>query len=114
MTPHLGQGACQALLDADALARALGESVDVPTALARYDRERNRAGRRYAAGSRAVGRLAHASAAAPPRDVVLRGIGALMQRRPVLSVAPTNTPRRWPGRASPTGSGRARSPARHR
>lgn len=40
MSPQLGQGANMALLDAAALARAVGDDADVAAALCRYDRER--------------------------------------------------------------------------
>lgn len=40
MTPYLGQGGCQALEDAVALAAALGANPDVDAALAGYDRQR--------------------------------------------------------------------------
>ncbi|WP_040700173.1 FAD-dependent monooxygenase [Nocardia vinacea] len=40
MTPFLAQGACQALEDAVVLAAELTGSVEIPTALAQYDRQR--------------------------------------------------------------------------
>jgi 2-polyprenyl-6-methoxyphenol hydroxylase-like FAD-dependent oxidoreductase len=45
MTPNLGQGACQALEDAVALAAALATEATVKAALARYDAERGPRGR---------------------------------------------------------------------
>ncbi|MBQ1024668.1 FAD-dependent oxidoreductase [Micromonospora sp. C95] len=40
MTPHLGQGACQAIEDAVTLGAVAGPAVDVPAALRAYDRVR--------------------------------------------------------------------------
>src|SRR5262249_24859530 len=40
MTPDLGRGACEALIDAVALARCLAEESTVDGALRRYDRQR--------------------------------------------------------------------------
>ncbi|MEU7551842.1 NAD(P)/FAD-dependent oxidoreductase [Streptomyces sp. NPDC044571] len=59
MTPNLGQGACTALLDAEALSRAVaahGRS-DLPSALRAYDRERRRSAQRVAFGSRTLHRF---------------------------------------------------------
>lgn len=42
MTPDLGQGACQAIVDATSLADCLAEMRDVPRALAAYQRRRQR------------------------------------------------------------------------
>ncbi|MET9963584.1 NAD(P)/FAD-dependent oxidoreductase [Streptomyces sp. NPDC006326] len=60
MTPNLGQGACTALLDAEALSRAVaahGRSA-LPSALRAYDRERRRSAQRVAFGSRTLHRFA--------------------------------------------------------
>ncbi|GAA3394564.1 FAD-dependent monooxygenase [Cryptosporangium minutisporangium] len=73
MAPSLGQGACQALVDADCLAAQLGAvssstggraggvgpdtARDVTTALQRYDRLRRRPTRRLARASRLVSRF---------------------------------------------------------
>lgn len=61
MTPNLGQGACTAILDADALSRALAAAPPGPTgiagALRAYDRERRRSARRTAFGSRTLHRF---------------------------------------------------------
>ncbi|WP_026328153.1 FAD-dependent oxidoreductase [Streptomyces sulphureus] len=60
MTPNLGQGACTALLDAEALARACATAdvpAALPTALRAYDRERRRAAQRVAFGSRTLHRF---------------------------------------------------------
>ncbi|MGW7471924.1 FAD-dependent oxidoreductase [Streptomyces cyaneofuscatus] len=55
MTPNLGQGACTAILDADALARAVAVAPPGPAGLAAalraYDRERRRSAQRTAFAS---------------------------------------------------------------
>ncbi|MBO4204937.1 FAD-dependent monooxygenase [Micromonospora echinofusca] len=72
MTPDLGQGACQALIDAVTLADCLGAGAPVPVALRTYDRRRRRRTQRLAAMARRVGRLAQAHRYAPARDVLVR------------------------------------------
>ncbi|MFI1222117.1 MULTISPECIES: FAD-dependent oxidoreductase [unclassified Streptomyces] len=61
MTPNLGQGACTAILDADALTRALAAAPPGPAgvagALRAYDRERRRSAQRTAFGSRTLHRF---------------------------------------------------------
>ncbi|MBB6037041.1 FAD-dependent monooxygenase [Phytomonospora endophytica] len=57
MTPDLGQGACQALIDGLVLAECLAAQADVSTGLAEYDRRRRRPSQRVAAMARRVGRL---------------------------------------------------------
>lgn len=61
MTPNLGQGACTAILDADALARAITAAPPGPEgvagALRVYDRERRRSAQRTAFASRALHRF---------------------------------------------------------
>ncbi|MCX5609565.1 MULTISPECIES: NAD(P)/FAD-dependent oxidoreductase [unclassified Streptomyces] len=62
MTPNLGQGACTALLDAEALTRAVAEIAAVgpgglPAALRAYDTERRRSAQRVALGSRTLHRF---------------------------------------------------------
>ncbi|MGW7435149.1 FAD-dependent oxidoreductase [Streptomyces sp. NPDC054849] len=59
MTPNLGQGACTALLDAEALARAVAtaEPAGLPGALRAYDTERRRSAQRIAFGSRNLHRF---------------------------------------------------------
>ncbi|MFE7456857.1 FAD-dependent oxidoreductase [Streptomyces sp. NPDC057554] len=56
MTPNLGQGACTAILDADALARAVTREP-LPAALRAYDRERRRSAQRTAFASRTLHRF---------------------------------------------------------
>ncbi|MEU9039064.1 NAD(P)/FAD-dependent oxidoreductase [Streptomyces sp. NPDC048352] len=55
MTPNLGQGACTALLDAEALARAV--AAHGRSALPAYDAQRRRSAQRVALGSRALHRF---------------------------------------------------------
>ncbi|MGW4215844.1 FAD-dependent oxidoreductase [Streptomyces bacillaris] len=61
MTPNLGQGACTAILDAEALARAVAAAPPGPAALAAalraYDRERRRSAQRTAFASRTLHRF---------------------------------------------------------
>ncbi|PCG81849.1 monooxygenase [Streptomyces sp. WZ.A104] len=61
MTPNLGQGACTAILDADALARAVAAARPGPAGLAAalraYDRERRRSAQRTALASRTLHRF---------------------------------------------------------
>ncbi|MFE6225034.1 FAD-dependent monooxygenase [Streptomyces sp. NPDC057854] len=57
MTPHLGQGACQALEDAVALAAALAAAPTVESALARYDAERRPRSQAVARAARQAGRM---------------------------------------------------------
>ncbi|MET9262754.1 FAD-dependent monooxygenase [Amycolatopsis sp. NPDC004079] len=56
MQPNLGQGACQALEDAVALAAALS-SADIDTALTRYDAERRPRSQAVALAARRTGRM---------------------------------------------------------
>ncbi|WP_435281751.1 FAD-dependent monooxygenase [Streptomyces koelreuteriae] len=57
MTPNLGQGACQALEDAAALAAALATEPTVDAALTRYDAERRPRSQSVARAARQAGRL---------------------------------------------------------
>ncbi|GGM15779.1 FAD-dependent oxidoreductase [Streptomyces fumigatiscleroticus] len=57
MTPHLGQGACQALEDAAVLAAALATEPSVESALARYDAERRPRSQSVARAARQAGRM---------------------------------------------------------
>ncbi|MET9299077.1 FAD-dependent monooxygenase [Micromonospora aurantiaca] len=72
MTPDLGQGACQALIDAVALAACVREAGDLPAALRTYDGRRRRPTQRIAAGARWAGRLSGVRRLLPVRDAVLR------------------------------------------
>ncbi|MFC9729794.1 FAD-dependent monooxygenase [Streptomyces roseolus] len=57
MTPHLGQGACQALEDAVTLAAALATAPTTDVALARYDAERRPRSQAVARAARQAGRM---------------------------------------------------------
>jgi 2-polyprenyl-6-methoxyphenol hydroxylase-like FAD-dependent oxidoreductase len=57
MTPNLGQGACTAILDAEALTRAIAGHGTLPTALRAYDAERRRSAQRVAFASRTLHRI---------------------------------------------------------
>ncbi|WP_395297906.1 FAD-dependent monooxygenase [Kitasatospora hibisci] len=57
MTPHLGQGACQALEDAVTLAAAVGAEATVEAALDRYDAERRPRSQAVARDARRAGRM---------------------------------------------------------
>ncbi len=59
MTPHLGQGACQALEDAVTLTAALATGPTVQAALARYDTERRPRSQAVARAARQAGRMGH-------------------------------------------------------
>lgn len=72
MTPDLGQGACQALIDAVALVECLRSADEVPAALRAYDQRRRRPTQRIAATARRAGRLSQARHLLPARDVLLR------------------------------------------
>lgn len=81
MTPHLGRGAGEALVDAVTLAELL---VDLPIddALARYDRIRRRHGVRMVRASAAVGALALADRGASIRDGLFGLLGRAMSSPP--------------------------------
>lgn len=59
MLPFLGQGACQALEDADMLARLLDSGAPVSAALDKYQRTRRRRVARITLQSRRITRIAH-------------------------------------------------------
>ena len=81
MTPNLGQGANQAIVDVAALVEALdraGGPDDVPAALAAFEKERKRPSQRVAWASSLLGRVALADAVgAGARDALLKGIAAI-------------------------------------
>ena len=79
MFPFLGQGACQALEDAQALGQALPPDADVPAALREYQGRRQRRAARITKQSRALGRIAHIRAA-PLRAVRDRAISMVPER----------------------------------
>ena len=73
MTPDLGQGACQALLDGLVLAESM-RGHDVPDGLAAYERARRRRTQRMVTLARTVHRLAQARRGVRLRDGVLRAL----------------------------------------
>lgn len=80
MTPHIGRGACEAIVDAVALVEQLTTTSSVRDALLAYDRERRRASQRVAARSRTMTRMAHATGAgATARNALFRGVGLLVR-----------------------------------
>lgn len=72
MTPDLGRGACEALIDGASLARHLVEALDVPAALRGYDGERRRATQRLAGTARMVNRMAHTRTLTSVRDAAMK------------------------------------------
>ncbi|MFB7256806.1 FAD-dependent oxidoreductase [Streptomyces nojiriensis] len=87
MTPNLGQGACTALLDAEALTRAVAAAgpagpagpAGLPRALRAYDAERRRSAQRVAFASRNLHRFITGSHPAL-RDALVRRAGAALHR----------------------------------
>ncbi|CAM5369357.1 6-hydroxynicotinate 3-monooxygenase OS=Tsukamurella paurometabola OX=2061 GN=NCTC10741_02598 PE=4 SV=1 [Tsukamurella paurometabola] len=80
MAPNLGRGACETLLDAAALADALGpadDARDPAAALAGYERARRLAGQRTMLLSRAMRYAALTSRLRAPRNLLLRGLAAV-------------------------------------
>lgn len=71
MTPDLGQGACQALIDGVTLADCLATG-DVPAGLREYDRLRRRPTQRLAAMSTRASRLSQVRRFTAVRDVAVR------------------------------------------
>lgn len=95
MTPHLGQGACQALEDAVTLAAALAAAPSTAQALARYDAERRPRSQAVALAARRAGRMgqrpAHPAAVAL-RNAALRLAPDTVAMRAVLRHADWTPP----------------------
>ncbi|MFG2831329.1 FAD-dependent monooxygenase [Streptomyces sp. NPDC048434] len=72
MTPDLGRGACEALVDGVELARALAATPDVPAALWEYDRARRPATQRLVRAARLMNRMAHARRLTGLRNAAMR------------------------------------------
>lgn len=72
MTPDLGRGACEALVDAVTLAQCLAAAPRLGDGLAAYDRLRRRPTQRLARMSRLMSRFAHARRLLPVRDLTIR------------------------------------------
>jgi 2-polyprenyl-6-methoxyphenol hydroxylase-like FAD-dependent oxidoreductase len=83
MLPNLGQGACQAIEDAVALADALAATPDVVAALAHYSALRAERTADVVRASRQMSRIAHLRAplAAPLRNAVMRASPASLALR---------------------------------
>lgn len=79
MFPFLGQGACQAIEDVQALGQVLRPGADIPTALREYQRRRRRRAASITRKSRGAGRLAHIRAA-PLRGVRDRAMSMMSER----------------------------------
>jgi 2-polyprenyl-6-methoxyphenol hydroxylase-like FAD-dependent oxidoreductase len=72
MTPDLGRGACEALIDGVTLARCLRDSRSVEEGLRSYDRLRRRPTQRLAAAATAASRLTRWNRLLRVRDTLLR------------------------------------------
>jgi 2-polyprenyl-6-methoxyphenol hydroxylase-like FAD-dependent oxidoreductase len=72
MTPDLGQGGCQAIVDAVTLADCLAGGADTARGLAAYDRARRRRTQRIVRMSRLAGRLGQVRHLVWLRDAALR------------------------------------------
>jgi 2-polyprenyl-6-methoxyphenol hydroxylase-like FAD-dependent oxidoreductase len=83
MLPSLGQGACQAIEDAAALASALAAAPDIGAALGEYERRRRPRAELVAQRARRTARLAHLAnpAAQTLRDAAVRATGRAGARR---------------------------------
>jgi 2-polyprenyl-6-methoxyphenol hydroxylase-like FAD-dependent oxidoreductase len=88
MTPHLGQGACQAIEDAAVLGDCLSEQDSVPAALADYERRRYPRTAMMVRRSRTAGRLSQLRnpALRAARNLVLRRISVESQLKQMASV----------------------------
>ena len=94
MLPNLGQGGCQAIEDAAALAAALATGVDVLDALTTYEHARKPRAEKVARQSRQMSGLAHQRnpAAVALRNVAMRATpaGATLRRLDHLVGRPTH------------------------
>lgn len=77
MTPDLGRGACEALIDAVAVAAALRDAPTIEVGLRRYDRRRRRRVQALASVAASASRLTGWTRALPVRDAILR-VGLLI------------------------------------
>ncbi|WP_026122792.1 FAD-dependent monooxygenase [Nocardiopsis halotolerans] len=78
MAPNLGRGACESVVDAVALAAALGTEPTVEHALARYDRRRHRPTRMVARASRVLNRVSTSVRLDRQRNHLMRTLGHLV------------------------------------
>lgn len=81
MTPNLGRGACESLVDAHVLARELnaGDPQDVSGSLRRYQARRVLPSQAVRLGSSALARVALTERLAAPRDAVLGTVGLVVR-----------------------------------
>jgi 2-polyprenyl-6-methoxyphenol hydroxylase-like FAD-dependent oxidoreductase len=88
MTPNLGQGACQAIEDAVALARCLTRTGDVVAALRAYETARRPRANAIVEASRRVGLIGQLQSrwAITARDAFVRLIGGRMQARAIAKI----------------------------
>lgn len=78
MTPMLGQGACQAVVDGVALAGELRDADDVATGLRRYDARRRPVTQRLVTASARAARVSLAQRHLGARDALLRAAAPLV------------------------------------
>jgi 2-polyprenyl-6-methoxyphenol hydroxylase-like FAD-dependent oxidoreductase len=102
MTPHLGQGACQALEDAVTLAAVLSAepALTLESALARYDAERRPRSRVIARAARRAGRMGQQldhPFAVGMRNMALRMAPSRLSVRVILRHATWTPPQLRPG-----------------
>ena len=93
MGPFLGRGAGEALVDGVTLGRCLAEATSVADGLRGYDRARRRRTQALVRASSLMGRLAMLETGAGARDLMLRGVGAVVSR---LRGGPTTASERRP------------------
>lgn len=79
MTPNLGRGACEALIDAVTLGRLLNE-LPLKAALAAYDRKRVLRTQQLRLASSLMGSIALAQGMQPWRDALLKQVGKRVSR----------------------------------
>lgn len=94
MLPFLGQGACQAIEDAEALARAVSDEGPAPAALGVYEAARHKRAAMLVNRSRAAGRAAHLRRGwqRSLRDTALRVTPHAVRQRQLDAVIGTGTP----------------------
>lgn len=84
MTPNLGRGACEALVDAVTLGKLLNE-YPREEALAKYNRKRVLPTQQLKAASYVMGRIALAETMQPARDALLRQVGKRLSANPAAA-----------------------------
>jgi 2-polyprenyl-6-methoxyphenol hydroxylase-like FAD-dependent oxidoreductase len=103
MTPDLGQGACQAIVDATTIARYLTETPDVSSALRLYERRRVRNAVLTSMLARTFGTLGQWQSrfGCAVRDAALQATPLPIQLRPLDLVVGRSDPRWRPGVSGP-------------